>query len=76
MGSALNPSQLPASENGRLMTNQSRTRTSMVPKGTAPEAPRAQRERLRRKKREKIEAGRQTGVYMKFRFHPSPLRNL
>src|ERR1700753_532127 len=59
---ALNPSQLPASEKGREMTNQSSTSTSIVPNGTAPDAPRAQTKRLRKKKVANTNAGRHTGV--------------
>ena len=59
---ALKPIQLPASDNGTLMTNQIKTRTSIVVKGTAPEAWRAQTKRLRKKKTEKIKRGPTKGV--------------
>jgi len=48
----------------------------MVVKGTAPEEPRAQMKRLRRKKTLKTRAGRAEGVRMKSCFHLVPEKDL
>jgi len=58
----LNPSQEPAILSGTEMTNQMMTTTSIVVKGTAPDAPRPQTNRFIRKKTPKTMAGKATGV--------------
>lgn len=72
----LNPSQLPATLSGTLITNQIRTRASIVPKGTAPLDPLAQTNRFRRKNTPKMSAGTSTGVMIMLRFQASPPSDL
>lgn len=76
MAACLNPSQLPVTLSGTEMTNQITTIISMVVKGTAPEAPRPQTNRLRRKKTAKTRPGSAKGVHTKQSFHDSPWKNL
>ena len=76
MGAWRKATQEPVRDRGRLMMNHMHTSTSMVVKGTAPLAPRAQTKRLSRKKTAKTEPGMTTGVRMKFCFHFSPWKNL
>jgi len=73
---ALKPIQLPANDNGTLIRNQIRMTISIVVKGTAPEACRAQTKRFKKKKTEKMNRGPTKGVYKKSRFQPCPSKNL
>jgi hypothetical protein len=72
----LNPSQLPATLNGTLITNQIMTSASMVPNGTAPLEPLAQTNRLRMKKLPKMIPGVKRGVMIMLRLHASPPNDL
>lgn len=72
----LKPTQLPATLKGTLITNQIKTKASMVPKGTAPLEPLAQTNKLRRKKVPKMTPGRRRGVRTMFRFQASPPNDL
>jgi hypothetical protein len=58
------------------MTNQIKTRASIVPNGTAPLEPLAQTKRLSRKKVPKIIPGINNGVITMLRFHASPPKAL
>jgi hypothetical protein len=62
MTGCLKPSHEPATLSGTEMTNQMMTTTSIVVKGTAPDAPRPQTNRFSRKNVAKTMPGSATGV--------------
>lgn len=72
----LNPTQLPATLSGTLITNQMRTSASIVVKGTAPLDPLAQTNMLSKKNTANTNPGINTGVKTMFRLQASPPKDL